>query len=97
MSGSRSHGGWGIYAFGWGLACGAFVISDYQKDVFALFKDREHIVGFNNVSELIGKIKYYLHHTDEREKIAKSGRQEVLRNHRYVNRIEELISIVGHN
>jgi len=25
MGGSRSHGGWGIYAFGWGMACGAFV------------------------------------------------------------------------
>ena len=79
------------------MACGAFVISDYQKDVFSLFRDGEHLVGFKTLNELNEKIKYYLHHSDEREKIAKRGRREVLKNHRYVNRIEELLSIVGQN
>ncbi len=76
------------------MACGAFVISDYQKDVFSLFKDEKHLVGFKTIAELIKKIKYYLNHSEEREKIANCGRQEVLKNHKYVNRIEKLFSVV---
>lgn len=79
------------------MACGAFVLSDYQKDVFSLFMDGEHLVGFKTADELTEKIQYYLHHSDEREKIANRGRKVVLKKHRYVNRIEELLSIVRQN
>jgi len=79
------------------MACGAFVISDYQKDVFSLFKDGEHLVGFKTLDELIKKINYYLHHPEAREKIANCGRQEVLKKHKYVNRLEKLLSVVGQN
>ena len=43
------------------------------------------------------KIKYYLNHSDESEKIAKHGRQEVLKKHKYVNRLEKLLSVVEQN
>lgn len=79
------------------MACGAFVISDYQKDVFALFKDGKHLVGFKTENELIEKIKYYLHHSDERQKIADCARREVLKKHRYVDRIGKMLSIVNQN
>jgi spore maturation protein CgeB len=79
------------------MACGAFVISDYQKDVFTLFKDGKHLVGFKDEDELIEKIEYYLKNPDERNAIAKCGRQEVLRNHKYVDRIERLLSVVDAN
>ena len=76
------------------MACGAFVISDYQKDVFALFKDGQHLVGYKTTDELIEKIKYYLSHSKERKKIAENGRQEVLNNHKYIDRIKKLLSII---
>jgi len=77
------------------MACGALVFSDHQKDVFSIFKDGEHLVGFRTLEELLKKINYYLHHPEEREKIANCGRQEVLKKHKYVNRLEKLLSIVG--
>jgi spore maturation protein CgeB len=76
------------------MACGGFVISDHQRDVFALFRDGEHLVSYNGHEDLILKIKFYLSHPIERRKIAEQGRQEVLRNHQYSNRIEKLLSIV---
>lgn len=79
------------------MACGAFVISDYQKDVFSLFKDGKHLVGFKTETELIDKINYYLEHSDERKKIAEQGRIEVLKNHKYVDRVEKLLSFVEKN
>lgn len=77
------------------MACGAFVISDHQRDVMALFKDGEHFVSYNGHKDLISKIKFYLKNPAERKKIAARGRQEVLSNHQYVHRIEKLLSIIN--
>jgi len=77
------------------MACGCFVISDRQRDVFSLFEDGKHLVGFDNPNDLIEKIKYYLAHPEEREAIARRGREEVLKNHTYVDRIKKLISHVA--
>ena len=76
------------------MACGGFVISDHQRDVFALFRDGEHLVSYDGHEDLIAKIKFYLSHPSERKKIAEQGRQEVLGNHQYAHRIEKLLSIV---
>jgi spore maturation protein CgeB len=79
------------------LACGAFVISDNQRDVFSLFKEGEHLVGFNDSDDLSAKITYYLDRPLEREEIARRGRREVISKHTYVNRIQELLSTVSQN
>ena len=76
------------------MACGAFVILDNQRDVFSLFKDGEHLIRFDNPGEVAKKIKYYLDHSEERERIALQGREEVLKNHTYEHRIEKLLSVV---
>ncbi len=72
------------------LACGSFVISDAQRDVLALFKDGTHLVTFENSDALVDMVKYYIDHPDERSLIARKGREEVLKNHTYVKRIENL-------
>ncbi len=79
------------------LACGAFVISDNQRDVFSLFKEGEHLVRFSDSDDLKETITYYLDRPKERGQIAEQGRQEVLNNHTYVHRIEKLLSIVSQN
>jgi spore maturation protein CgeB len=76
------------------MGCGAFVICDRQRDVFSLFKDKEHIVGFDDSNDLIDKIKYYLDHPAERVVIATKGREEVLTKHTYVHRIKALLSMI---
>jgi spore maturation protein CgeB len=76
------------------LACGAFVIVDNQKDVFSLFDDEKHLVSFSDSDDLIEKITYYLAHPQKRREIANRGREEVLRNHTYVDRIKRLLSLI---
>ena len=76
------------------LACGAFVISDNQRDVFLLFKDSQHLVRFDGPNNLMEKIQYYINHYEERKKIADRGREEVIKNHTYVHRIEKLLSLI---
>jgi len=79
------------------MACGAFTISDNQRDVFLLFKDGEHLIRFDSLGELIKYIEYYLNHTEDREKIALQGRKEVLNSHTYQHRIKKLLSFVEKN
>jgi spore maturation protein CgeB len=79
------------------LACGTFVISDNQKDVFSLFKEGEDLARFIDSDDLIEKITYYLDCPIEREEMAQQGRREVLNNHTYVHRIEKLLSVASQN
>lgn len=76
------------------MACGCFVICDRQRDVFSLFEDGKHLVGFDNPDDLIEKIKYYLAHTEKRKEIAWKGREEVLKHHTYADRVRKLLSFV---
>ena len=77
------------------LACGPLVISDNQKDVFELFVEGEHLSCFDAADDLIEKIEYYLDRSGERKKIARQGRQEVIKNHTYVHRLKKLLEIVN--
>ena len=74
------------------MACGAFVLTDRQKDVLTLFKDGLHLVAFSDTEDLNRKIVYYLEHSTERQKIAAAGRSEVLQNHTYEHRADYLLS-----
>jgi spore maturation protein CgeB len=76
------------------LACGAFTISDNQRDVFKRFEDGLHLVKFHDSEDLIDKIEYYLGHPEEREYISKQGRKEVLANHTYEHRIDEMLGLI---
>lgn len=76
------------------MACGAFVITDRQRDVLALFREGEHLVMADEPEELREKVRYYLDHAGERERIARRGREEVIRRHTYIQRLESLLGAV---
>lgn len=77
------------------MACGAFVLTDRQKDVLALFKDGEHLVTFADVQDLRAKVGYYLQHPDERRRIAEAGMREVQDKHTYIHRVRDLLVHIG--
>jgi len=76
------------------MACGCFVLTDRQKDAQALFKDKEHLVFFDDPQDLRAKIKYYLDHEDERKRIAERGFIEVLEKHTYQHRVKSILDIL---
>jgi spore maturation protein CgeB len=77
------------------LACGAFLVVDDQKDVRALFKDRQDLVIFKDIAELREILKYYLEHPHEREMISRQGREKVLQEHTYLKRVKNLLETVA--
>jgi spore maturation protein CgeB len=76
------------------LACGCFVLTDRQRDVENLFKDKEHLVFFDNEQDLQKKIQYYLEQADERNRIALKGQASAINEHTYKHRMKRLIEVL---
>lgn len=78
-----------------GFAAGAFIISDEIEGADEIFKDS--LVTYSNRKELIDLIEYYLDNEDERKKIAENGRNVVVKNHTFKNRVETILKFVHEN
>lgn len=77
------------------LACGGFLITNDQPEVHEYFKVGEQLETYRTKEELIDKIRYYLTHEEERERIAKTGYEEVAAKHDILQRIIMIISIIS--
>ena len=74
-------------------ACGAFQLVDRRDLMPELFADDE-LACFSTMQELLEKIDYFLAHPEERAAFAERGRQRVLRDHTYHQRMERLIGFI---
>ena len=54
-------------------ACGAFIISDYIKEIEEIYGDS--IAMYKNEEEFVELVKYYLNNKDEREEKAKKAQE----------------------
>jgi spore maturation protein CgeB len=72
------------------MACGSFVLTNEIPADGRLFKDKHHLVYFNdeNIEDLID---YYLKHDDEREFIAAQGHKEVISRHTFDHRVSTIL------
>lgn len=55
------------------------------------FKEGEEIVSYNGPDDLVDKIKYYLDHDEQREKIAGAGQMRAYRDHTYDRRMRRML------
>lgn len=74
---------------------GTMLITDYKKDLDKLFVPGKEVETYKSKEELAEKIKYYLSHDREREKIAEAGQKRTLRDHTYKKRMKELVQILN--
>lgn len=76
-------------------ACGGFCISGYADDFETYYKENEEMVFYRTADDLIEKIRYYLAHSEEREKIAKAGYERTLREHTAEKRFGAMFKTMG--
>ncbi|MDR3568463.1 MAG: glycosyltransferase [Syntrophobacteraceae bacterium] len=74
-----------------GLGC--FQLLDNRELLPPLYSDDE-LIRFNDESDLIYKIGYYLEHERERNEIAMNARRRTLRDHLYEHRVVEMMNAV---
>ena len=75
-------------------ACGVLQLSDSREDLQRFYVPNEEIVLFDSQQDLLEKIEYYLTHEKERQEIALRALERTFRDHRYCNRLNEMLSIV---
>ena len=77
------------------MACGGFVLSNYQSEIPEIFVPDEDIVLYDSIPDMLAKIDYYLEHDDERKQIAKNGYEKVKEYHSYDVRIVTMLKTAG--
>lgn len=74
-------------------ACGAFQLVDERELMGELFAPDE-LATFTTLDELQTAIAYYRAHPEERKAIAARGRERVLRDHTYAQRMHQLLGFI---
>ncbi len=76
-------------------ACGGFCISGYADDFETYYQENEEMVFYRSTDDLIEKIRHYLAHPEERERIAKAGYERTLHEHTAEKRFSALFRAMG--
>ncbi len=77
------------------LAAGGFCITNFQPELVMYFKNGEDLVWFEDETDLVKKVRYYLVHEDERKRIALNGQKKVRELHNYDVRFDCIEKITG--
>lgn len=74
--------------------CGSFLLTQDADDLKDRYRDGKEIVIFKDADDLIKKIRYYLKHEEEREKISEAGYRRTIENHTYEKRFDDIFKII---
>ncbi len=73
--------------------CGGFEVVDNVACIKQYFESGKELVIAENPEEWVEMVQHYLKHPEERQPIIAAGRQRVLRDHTYHNRVGQMIAI----
>ncbi len=71
-----------------------FFVDLVREDIKRCYEEGKEFVSFKDEKDLRQKIKYYLEHDEEREKIAKAGYIKTVAKHTYIERVKQLLDII---
>ncbi len=76
-------------------ACGGFLMTGYADDLEKYYALGKEIIVYENIPDLVEKVRYYLGHDEERERIARAGYERTIREHTYEKRFREIFKTIG--
>jgi len=75
-----------------GPMSGSLYLTHNNPDLHELFVPDQEIVLFDDIPEMVRKVRHYLAHDDQRERIAKAGRERARRDHTWKQRFQTVFS-----
>ena len=73
------------------MACGGFVMTNYQTEVLEYFEPGAELEVYENLEDLYSKTAFYLEHGDLRAQIARRGLERVKRDFTFTERIRQML------
>jgi spore maturation protein CgeB len=73
---------------------GAMLLTDRKDNLHEIFEIGKEVVTYSSKEEAAELVRHYLDHPQEAEQIAKAGQVRTLREHTYVQRMQELVPIL---
>lgn len=74
---------------------GAFYMVEYMQELEEFFEIDQEIVCYRDPPDLADKVRYYLSHEDERERIRQAGHRRALRDHTWQKRLTDAFKTIG--
>ncbi len=78
------------------LACGGFVLTNYQSDLMEYFVQGEDMDIYSGTEELEEKLDYYMSHGSVCREMADAGYKKAVRYHTYPIRLNEMFELAFH-
>jgi spore maturation protein CgeB len=75
--------------------CRGFLLTGRADNLDEYYEIGKEVVCFDDVDDMIDKVRYYLKHEDERSTIAQAGYERTLRDHTYERRFDEIFHRMG--
>jgi hypothetical protein len=75
-------------------ACGAFMLAERTTEHQEFFREGEEVGYFSSPAELVEKVRYYLNHDNERQRMTEAAYRKVTSgNHTYAHRLEQILEL----
>jgi len=74
---------------------GTFLLTDNLRDLPALFAPGSQVATYDNTTDCLEKIRYYLAHDAERGAIAVAGQAQTFARHTYRQRAGQVLDFVA--
>lgn len=76
-------------------ACRSFLLTEYAENLKKFYQEGKEIAVFKNKIDLTEKIRYYLEHKKERNRMAGAYYRRTLKEHTYEKRFKEIFKKMG--
>ena len=77
-----------------GPMSGSCYVTHDNPDLRLVYEVGEEVVTYRSLGDCVEKVRWYLSHEDERERIAQAGRERALTDHTWEKRFKELFDVL---
>lgn len=75
------------------MACRGFVISNAQPELYEYFVPGQDIEIYEDIPDLVYKVRYYLEHEEQRKQIAENGYKKICAKFNFEDRVKRMLEI----